>query len=33
MSYDLQEKRWVRNAVDNSGERNAASSSGWSGDT
>jgi hypothetical protein len=33
MSYDAQAKRWVRNGVDNSGERNAASSSGWNGDT
>jgi hypothetical protein len=33
MSYDPQSKRWVRNGVDNNGERNAASSSGWSGDT
>jgi hypothetical protein len=33
MSYDAQSKRWVRNGVDNSGERNAASSSGWNGDT
>lgn len=33
MSYDPASKRWVRNGVDNSGERNAASSSGWSGDT
>jgi hypothetical protein len=32
MSYDSQAKRWVRNGVDNSGDRNAASSSGWSGD-
>ena len=33
MSYDAQAKRWVRNGVDNSGDRNAASSSGWKGDT
>ena len=33
LSYDAQAKRWVRNGVDNSGERNAASSSGWNGDT
>jgi len=33
MSYDPQTNRWVRSGVDNSGERNAASSSGWSGDT
>ena len=33
MSYDAQSKRWVRNGVDNSGDRNAASSSGWKGDT
>lgn len=33
MSYDPASNRWVRNGVDNSGERNAASSSGWNGDT
>jgi hypothetical protein len=33
MSYDAQAKRWVRNRIDNSGDRNAASSSGWNGDT
>lgn len=33
MSYDPSSRRWVRNGVDNSGERNAASSTGWSGDT
>jgi hypothetical protein len=33
MSYDTSSQRWVRNGVDNSGERNAASSSGWNGDT
>jgi hypothetical protein len=33
MSYDAQSHRWVRNGVDNSGDRNAASSSGWNGDT
>ena len=33
MSYDPQAKRWVRNGVDNNGDRNAASSTGWSGDT
>lgn len=33
MSYDSQSKRWVRNGVDNSGERNAASSSGWNNNT
>ncbi len=33
MSYDPASKRWVRNGVDNSGERNAATSSGWKGDT
>jgi hypothetical protein len=33
MSYDPASTRWVRNGVDNSGERNAASSSGWNGDT
>lgn len=32
MSYDTDSKRWVRNGVDNSGSRNAASSSGWIGD-
>ena len=32
MSYDPQAKRWVRNGVDNNGERNAASSSGWQRD-
>ena len=32
MSYDPKSKRWVRAGVDNSGERNAASSSGWNGD-
>ena len=32
MSYDSEAKRWVRNGVDNSGGRNAASSSGWNGD-
>ena len=32
MSYDPQAKRWVRNGVDNNGDRNAATSSGWSGD-
>lgn len=29
MSYDPQSQRWVRNGVDNSGMRNAATSSGW----
>ncbi len=29
MSYDEGTKRWVRNGVDNSGGRNAASSAGW----
>ena len=29
MSYDGDSKRWVRNGVDNSGGRNAASSAGW----
>lgn len=29
MSYDEESKRWVRNGVDNSGNRNAASSAGW----
>ena len=33
MSYDSSTNRWVRNGIDNSGERNAASSSGWNGDT
>lgn len=33
MSYDPDTNRWVRNGVDNSGSRNAASSSGWNGDT
>ena len=33
MSYDAQSGRWVRNGVDNNGDRNAASSTGWSGDT
>jgi hypothetical protein len=33
MSYDAASKKWVRNGVDNSGERNGASSTGWSGDT
>ena len=33
MSYDPEAKRWVRNGVDNSGGRNAASSTGWQGDT
>lgn len=33
MSYDEASGRWVRNGVDNSGGRNAASSSGWQGKT
>jgi len=33
MSYDPQSQRWVRNGIDNSGERNVASSSGWHGNT
>lgn len=33
MSYDPAAQKWVRNGVDNSGNRNAASSSGWNGDT
>jgi len=33
MSYDPASSRWVRNGIDNSGDRNAASSSGWNGDT
>lgn len=32
MSYGAQAKRWVRNGVDNNGDRNAATSSGWNGD-
>ena len=33
MSYDPKAGRWVRNGLDNSGERNAASSSGWNNNT
>ena len=33
MSYDEASKRWVRNGVDNSGGRNAASSAGWQNGT
>lgn len=33
MSYDPASGRYVRNGIDNSGERNAATSSGWNGDT
>jgi hypothetical protein len=33
MSYVSGSKKWVRKGVDNSGERNAASSTGWNGDT
>lgn len=33
MSYDAETRSWVRNGVDNSGGRNAASSNGWNGDT
>jgi hypothetical protein len=33
MSYDTASGRWVRNGIDNSGDRNAATSSGWSNDT
>jgi hypothetical protein len=33
MSYDSATQKWVRNGVDNSGNRNAASSSGWNGET
>jgi hypothetical protein len=33
MSYDPSSQKWVRNGVDNSGARNAASSSGWNGDS
>jgi hypothetical protein len=33
MSYDEASGRWVRNGVDNSGGRNAASASGWQGKT
>jgi len=33
MSYDPATNRWVRNGIDNSGNRNAATSTGWNGDT
>ena len=33
MSYDPKSQKWVRNGVDNNGERNSASSSGWKDDT
>lgn len=33
MSYDPDSGKWVRNGVDNSGARNAASSTGWQGNT
>jgi hypothetical protein len=33
MSYDPASKTWVRNGVDNSGERNSGTSAGWQGDT
>jgi hypothetical protein len=33
MSYDPKAQRWVRNGVDNSGERNAATSTGWKDNT
>jgi len=33
MSYDAQAQRWVRNGLDNSGVRNAASSVGWKDNT
>jgi hypothetical protein len=33
MSYDPDTKQWVRNGVDNGGARNAASSTGWNGNT
>lgn len=33
MSYDPDSGKWVRNGVDNSGARNAASSTGWKGNT
>ena len=33
MSYDPDTNRWVRNGIDNSGNRNAATSTGWNGDT
>ena len=33
MTYDPETKRWVRNGVDNSGGRNAASSAGWQDNT
>ena len=33
MSCDPKAQKWVRNGVDNNGERNAATSSGWKDDT
>ncbi len=33
LSYDPDSGKWVRNGVDNSGARNAASSTGWQGNT
>jgi hypothetical protein len=33
MSYDPDSGNWVRNGIDNSGARNAASSTGWQGNT
>lgn len=33
MSYDPETKQWVRNGVDNSGNRNSGTSTGWQGDT
>ncbi len=33
LSYDRDSGKWVRNGIDNSGARNAASSSGWIGNT
>jgi hypothetical protein len=33
MSYDPKSGRWVRSGVDNAGERNAASSTGWKDNT
>lgn len=33
MSYDPKVQKWVRSGVDNNGERNAATASGWKDDT
>ena len=33
MSYDAGSKQWVRNGVDNNGDRNSGTSAGWQGDT